>query len=390
MNYFYRDSNGAKAGPYTAEELRQLHLSGVVRHETEVFEGESEATVPFREVWPRLSAGPRPQSGATFSTFERLTHRTTDDIKALVPHLLVPLEDIRSLKWIGDKRLIAIALIGLLPLFLRVVFGGQGDNRSAYWGLALYSSVLWAAFFYYVFPAPRVTLQKAALCFFATGIVSIAVLLLAYEIPPLKWLIRNLRSESFLVRTFGFIFGVGIPEELCKALVLFFLARRLVLLPPQTMLFYGLMSGLGFGIYEGVNYQMERNVRYSATIGEYYILNMLRLTSLPFLHAIWTGIAGYFIGFAYQYPQRKRGLLVIAIGLPGLLHGFYNVLSNNFFGLAIALVSVLALYLYLAKSIYFEQVLAGTAPTIAGTPAPTTAPPPTPGAPPPPIAPSAT
>jgi len=26
-------------------------------------------------------------------------------------------------------------------------------------------------------------------------------------------------------------------------------------IPPQAMLFYGLMAGLGFGIYEGVSYQ---------------------------------------------------------------------------------------------------------------------------------------
>src|SRR4051812_16743756 len=66
---------------------------------------------------------------------------------------------------------------------------GEGRGQSAYWGLALYVSVLWAVFFYYVFPAPRITLRNCVICFFTTGIVSIAVLLMAYEIPPLSWLI---------------------------------------------------------------------------------------------------------------------------------------------------------------------------------------------------------
>jgi hypothetical protein len=33
-------------------------------------------------------------------------------------------------------------------------------------------------------------------------------------------------------------------------------------------------------------------------------LNLIRLTTLPFLHAIWTGITGYFIGFARLCPDR--------------------------------------------------------------------------------------
>jgi protease PrsW len=369
MIFHYRDSNGAKAGPYTADELRQLHLSGVVKPETEVFEGDAAGGVAFREVWPRISAGASSADPArTRSAFEDLTQRTTEDIRALIPHLLVPLQDLRTLKWIGDKRLLAIALIGLLPLFLLVVFAGRGDVKAAYWGLALYVSVLWAVFFYYVFPAPRILLRQAALCFFVTGVISIAVLLMAYKVPPLNWMVRFTQSPSLLGQTFGYIFGVGIPEELCKALVLFFMVRRRVLLPPQALLFYGLMSGLGFGIYEGINYQMGRNL--AGSKASYYLNNILRLTSLPFLHAIWTGIAGYFIGFAYQYPRRKYGLLVIAIGLPSLLHGLYDVFSDNVIGLLLALLSVLALYLYLAKSVYFESVLAGKPTTSTPPPVP--------------------
>jgi RsiW-degrading membrane proteinase PrsW (M82 family) len=91
---------------------------------------------------------------------------------------------------------------------------------------------------------------------------------------------------------------------------------------------------------------------------EYYLLNLIRLTTLPFLHAIWSGMAGYFIGFAAQYPDRKRGLLIVAIGVPALLHGTYNTFSGDALGLIIALISVLALSLYLSKSVEFERLLA--------------------------------
>src|SRR5262249_18930358 len=127
-----------------------------------------------------------------------------------------------------------------------------------------------------------------------------------------------------------FLFGVGLPEELCKMAALFFILRREGPLPPQVLLFYGLMAGLGFGIYEGVRYQMGRNFSESGGVASiYYLANLIRLTTLPFLHAIWTGIAGYFIAFAWQYPQRKVGLLIVAIGLPALLHAIYDLLSVN-------------------------------------------------------------
>lgn len=84
---------------------------------------------------------------------------------------------------------------------------------------------------------------------------------------------------------------------LCKAAILFWLVKRpSQLLIPQTVVFYGMMSGLGFGIYEGVNYQM--NLNRTQGIDQAYFLNIARLTSLPFLHAVWSGLVGYFISFA--------------------------------------------------------------------------------------------
>jgi len=156
---------------------------------------------------------------------------------------------------------------------------------------------------------------------------------------------------------FAFIFAIGLPEELCKALPLFVLLRKTDLLPSQVMLFYGLMSGLGFGIYEGVDYQMGRNFRYASSGGDYYLLNLMRLTTLPFLHAMWTGIAGYFIGFAGLYPRRRRGLILIGIGLPAVLHGLYNTFNQSIIGLGFALLTVLALNVYLARSVEFEEAL---------------------------------
>jgi len=346
-----------KVGPYSDAELRQLHLNGILKPDTLLTPEDGGATLPFQQYWAQR---PKDVKTDTWESLGRFTQGAREDLKALVPHLLVPWDELRSLRWLDNRRQLAIAAVGLVPLIILVLFGNRGQLRSAYWALAFYFSALWAVFFYQIFNAPRVTLKTSATCFFATGVVSIALLLLAYRIPPLSWIMLWTQSPEFFVRWLGYVLGVGMPEEACKALVLFLIWRKAEPFAPQTMLFYGLMSGLGFGVYEGVDYQLGRNVQFSDTIGEYYLLNVLRLTSLPFLHAIWSGIAGYFLGFALLHPSRQRGLFIVAVGLPALLHGTYDAASSSVIRLGVALFSVLALQLYLAKSVELEKAVAGS------------------------------
>jgi hypothetical protein len=47
----------------------------------------------------------------------------------------------------------------------------------------------------------------------------------------------------------------------------------------------------------------------------------------------------------------------VALGLPAFLHGSYNAFSGSALGLGVALLSVLALNLYLSKSVDFERLL---------------------------------
>lgn len=295
------------------------------------------------------------------------------DWRSLKRHILVPWNEIRDMRWMDNRRLMGVAMIGLFPLLIIGLFVQNGmpteTVRYAFWATAFYFSAMWGVFFYYVFPAPGVTLKNCLICFFGTGLFSISLLQLFYyyvmEIwmhplfePYASWQHWLLASDG-ASRWGGWIVFVGLPEEVCKALALLYLARNNRPFQPQTMLFYGLMAGLGFGIYEGVKYQEYGNLGLSRNIGDYYILNMVRLTALPFIHAIWSGIAGYFIGFAYRFADRKRGLLIIAIALPSFLHGTYNAVSltSVFSSLGVALISVFALNLYLAKSLDFERAL---------------------------------
>lgn len=169
-----------------------------------------------------------------------------------------------------------------------------------------------------------------------------------------------LLNLSFPLDALGYIFGVGLTEEFAKALPLLILARKARQpLLPQTLVYYGLMSGIGFGVFEGVEYQTTVNIDLDYTSA--FFMNIARLTSLPFLHAIWCGIAGYFIAFAKLYPKYRISLYVLAIAIPAVLHGIYDTFCGSTLGLLVAVpvmaVSVLLLITYLNRSVNYQSRL---------------------------------
>lgn len=374
MAFFLVDARGQTVGPYSREELRLFLDRGLVASDTVVMEDSTNWRGTVRDLSepPMLSGvGPRVSASRGLSPEGELDAATSSaaaDFLRLAPHLMLPIEDLLRLRWLDNRRILALAVVGLLPLFLMVYLQATSDLGGSIWGVALYSSLLWALFFYVTFSQPQVTLFRCVLAYLGSALFSIGLVALARFFIPLEWVGAWITSPGVFTRWTGHLVGVAWIEELAKLFMLYFLWPRRP--PPHAMMFYGLMAGLGFGIYEGVAYQSSQNLRISFPEGRptaegaavYYMLNILRLTSLPFLHAMWTGIAGYFIGFAGQYPSRRGGLLLAALVVPSLLHATYNTFSSSVVGLTVALITVLALNLYLAKGRDFEDVLASRLP----------------------------
>jgi RsiW-degrading membrane proteinase PrsW (M82 family) len=371
MPFYLLDAEGRSVGPYTRGDLELFVVRGLLKMDATVTEEPSGPAKTVRQVLgepPMLeppSAGLRGPGRAAGSA-EALgvpPPSAGGDFLRLARHLMLPIEDILRLRWLDNRRILALAVVGLLPLVVLVYLQNTGDLGGAYWGVALYSSLLWALFFYVAFSQPTVRVFHCLLAYLGSAVFSISLVALARVLIPLEWVGVWITAPGILTRWVGHLVGVAWIEELAKMFVLYFLWVRRP--HPRVMMFYGLMAGLGFGIYEGVAYQSSENLRVSFPgrstaqgAGIYYMLNILRLTSLPFLHAMWTGIAAYFIGFAAQYPSRRGGLFLAALIVPSLLHATYNTFSSSLIGLTVAMVTVLALNVYLAKGRDFEQVLA--------------------------------
>lgn len=288
-------------------------------------------------------------------------------IRMLGKELIIPSKTFTKEPWRTDKKLFILALVGLgLSVILSIapymsVFG-------IFYVVSLYFSIIWGLFFYYLFKTDQVKLKLTALLFFGTQLV----VFITYNIigigalNPFEGLYE---TGNLLVSLPACIFGIGVVEEFVKVLpVILIVYYSKNVLQPQTVVFYGLISGIAFGVFEGVEYQLGPNFQMlidygveEAYLGS-YISNIARLTSLPFLHAVWCGIAAYFVAFAFLYPRFRRSLFLLAIMVPATIHGLYDYLCFNvdisLATIPVVIVGVVLLMVYLSMGYNFHTRLA--------------------------------
>jgi RsiW-degrading membrane proteinase PrsW (M82 family) len=277
-------------------------------------------------------------------------------LKDIGGELIVP-NDVFSWKEIRkDSRLLWLALLGLAPAFLIRFF--SATPFITFYVISLYFSIIWGLFFFHFFKTPQIKTKTTVGLFFILQVFVFLIwdILRLPAWPGINLLYGFIHSENILVRFVGFVFGVGLLEETVKALPLFLILHR-AKEPciPQSLVFYGLMSGIAFGVFEGVQYQMTVNI--GLDYSNAFFMNVARLTSLPFLHAIWAGMAGYFIAFANLYPKYRMSLYFLAIFIPALIHGGYDTLGWSIPGLLLTLMSVVLLMSYLKQSVNYQSKL---------------------------------
>lgn len=273
-------------------------------------------------------------------------------LKAIGTELIFPKTALFSKSFLSDQRFLILALVGLLPMIImNIPLGGF----FLFYGVSLYFSIVWGLLFYVCFKTSQVKIKTTLSVFFLTQLG----VFVAWDIMGLPNLnpFYALTKTGFPINVPGFILGVGVMEELAKMLpLLFILWKSKEPLIPQTVVYYGLMSGISFGVYEGVGYQMTINAQQEYDVS--FFLNIIRLTSLPFLHACWCGIAGYFLSFAKLYPKYRRGLYVLAVSMPACIHGLYDSVAN-FWGVSLIFVflGLMLLTIYLKQGVDYQSKL---------------------------------
>ncbi len=302
------------------------------------------------------AAGPQARQGARRGArpSDRIFTQTRGDIAALWPLLIAPFRHLRDVPPATRRVIALVSAAGILPLAVLTIFSGSA--LIEYWGLEFYFTLFWAGFFVAVYRTEGVRVQIALATFFFTGIIGMGALFLVLGLGLEALRAPLLGSQSILIAAPAFILFVGLFEEATKAAALFVMGRFLGTLPPlRVFVFYGLISGLSFGVYEGIKYQTELNVmalQETGDVASYYLTNVLRLTSLPFLHAVWTAIAAFLIWFGFRFPKRRLGFFTLAIAIPAVLHGLYDALSRfePLWALLVAALSIAILSVYIASA----------------------------------------
>ena len=154
-------------------------------------------------------------------------------------------------------------------------------------------------------------------------------------------------SYGFWPSFFGFTFGVGLCEELTKALPVIVLLQNNSKLGWRAGCILGLASGVGFGVAEGIMY--AGHYYNGVTPGDIYLT---RFISCVALHATWTATVGVIAaqnlsGFETSDATEWCTHLLMLIAVPAVLHGLYDTLLKREMG-GFALVIAVASFAWLA------------------------------------------
>ena len=237
-----------------------------------------------------------------------------------------------------------------MPLILLIVLQHTASLVTLGWVYCLYVAPLWAIVFWYLIrPGP---LTRGHLVITAVIIAAELLLIPALTLPWERALAPPDSSHNLL----GWIAGVGLAEELTKALPVMVLAIvllkvRKIKLDVRMWMFLASLSGLFFGAYEASKVYVPAAIADIARGSAFGIpLFAERVFVDGLQHALWAGIAGFFIGLGANYGRQRIALWVLGIAVPTVLHSLNDWIlgwPSTQAELAWILIQAVSLFLFL-------------------------------------------
>ena len=288
---------------------------------------------------------------------------------ATAVHILVPVRSwLKDTGWKQGSRLLVIAY-GLLPSLFVVLFSTTTNVNVPGWAYSLAIAPLWTVAFWVLIRPGRITKLIAGM---AIGIIAGVLLLL----PTLTLPWENALDNTQRVRNvLPWIYGVGFAEEVTKALPILVAALLLRWIWKRTLdvrvwMFLGTIAGLTFGVRESVlytsSYLMQGSLQGSHRAG-FEITLILSFAQRVFVdgfqHAVWTGIAAFFIGIGVNYRRRRIPLIIFGITLPAVLHGLNDwttQLTSHWLWIVMEAVSLLLFIGYTMSAATIERQVRDT------------------------------
>jgi len=308
---------------------------------------------------PGCGAGAGPAPGSASPTSARLS-AVTDFIQEVAS---VSLRDIagvdreRAVEIIRSPAFLLLSFVAVAPLAIESLDGVHAILN----GLAIWSGILWALLMYRLFAGGQFGVAWAIGTVFFTAFIGIPLLTLYLQMPG--DIFGRLEKINFFPLTLAaYILGVGVREELTKAIPLFLMVRFTSRMEnPTAGIVLGIMSGIGFAITENVFYvytnlnealgAARRTGQLIHLVGPIYT-NVVRMAMTPFFHGCLAGIFGYFIALAAVDRARRRPLLVAGLAISATLHGLFDTLVGRspLWGVLVETLTFFLLLTYVLKA----------------------------------------
>lgn len=268
---------------------------------------------------------------------------------------LLPFRKIFSQGLLRKKAVRWVLLIGLTPLcIMALVQWFQLEFSYTFVLIEVYFCLFWALYFHGIIRPGKAIWKRAIGYALFTGFIGSLAELLIQFLPVVRTIFAGTQSEHFIPRFLGFVFGVGIFEECCKAFpLLFFGLRKGRIQGIRDGVFLGYMSGLGFAASEGLGYTINAAnavIASQGTEGSFtaqIVGTVFRLMSGPVFHGALAGTVGWFIGLASTRSAPRWPIIVVGIAFMALMHGTFDTFSNTPFSIPIAAVILLIFMAYL-------------------------------------------
>ncbi len=134
----------------------------------------------------------------------------------------------------------------------------------------------------------------------------------------------KLNLSPLLLSFLNVFVGVALTEEILKYLVV----RVKVLKNPEfdeplDIMLYMIIAALGFAALENILIFMSSET-YFLGLGDTLVLAGFRFISATFLHALSSGLLGFFLAMSFFETKRRRFFLFFGFSISIILHGFYN------------------------------------------------------------------
>jgi RsiW-degrading membrane proteinase PrsW (M82 family) len=255
--------------------------------------------------------------------------------------------------WLHDKgwrqglRLLVIAY-ALLPLIFLATLSSSTRLSTPGWAYSLYVAPLWIMGFWLLIRPGRVGKQEI---WAAGGIV-------VWTLAWMNVVTINVNDALHISGKIGLVpaLVIGFNEEITKALPvllagLILLRYRKVKLGVRMYMFLGTIAGLTFGIFEQAFYTSTDiiGINQARSVSEAVNASLAfseRIFVDGFQHAVWAGIAGFFIGMGLTYSRRRVQLIVLGVATAAVLHALNDFLAGDSIWLVIV-VQAASLLLFL-------------------------------------------